>query len=140
MARLVRDVMTADPVSLPDTATVVEAARAMRDNDIGAVVITRRDGTPCGLVTDRDIAVRAIADGRDAASTPAGEICSERLTAVAPTTPIEEAVRTLRRGAIRRLPVIEDGRVVGILSLGDLAIDRDPDSALAGISSAPANN
>ena len=139
MAETVRDVMTGNPVCLRDTATVCECAQAMRDNDIGAVVVTAPDGRACGLVTDRDIAVRAVAAGLDPNSTPIGEVPTYDLASVQSDTPIVDAVRMLRSRAVRRLPVMDDGRIVGILSLGDLAVERDPGSALAGISSASSN-
>jgi CBS domain-containing protein len=139
MAGTVRDVMTTDPLSLSHSETVLQAARAMRDHDIGAMVVMGGDGKPCGLVTDRDLAIRTIADVRDPASTPLGDICSRDLTSVSPDTPIEDAIRALRGRAIRRLPVMEGDRVVGIVTLGDLAMDRDPNSVLAEISAAPAN-
>ena len=131
MAETVRDVMTGNPVCLRDTATVCDCAQAMRDNDIGAVVVTAPDGRACGLVTDRDIAVRAVA--------AIGEVPTSDLASVQSDTPIVDAVRMLRSRAVRRLPVMDDGRIVGILSLGDLAVERDPGSALAGISSASSN-
>jgi CBS domain-containing protein len=92
------------------------------------------------VVTDRDIALRIVAEGRDSAATTLADVCSHSLLTVTPTDSVEEAVRLMRTHAIRRLPVVEDGRAVGIVSLGDLAIERDPDSALGEISSAPPNS
>ena len=132
--------MTPDPVMLPATATVIEAARAMRDRDIGAVVVTKKGDIVCGMVTDRDIAVRAVAEDRELSSTMLGDICSRDLTSVPAETPIETAVEALRGKAIRRLPVMDSGRVVGIVSIGDLAVERDPGSVLGAISAAPPNH
>jgi CBS domain-containing protein len=97
------------------------------------------DGKVCGIVTDRDIVVRGIADGRDPRSTTVGDVCSRDLTTVAPDDQIAAAVRLLRDKAIRRLPVVEAGRAVGILSIGDVAIEQERDSPLAAVSAAPPN-
>jgi CBS domain-containing protein len=136
MAQHIRDVMTPNPVSLPGTASVHEAARAMRDGDMGDVIVLENNRV-CGIVTDRDIVVRTVAEAQDPATTTLADICSHRLLIVTPTDNIEEAVRLMRTHAIRRLPVVEGGKAVGIVSLGDLAVERDPDSALGGISAAP---
>jgi CBS domain-containing protein len=138
MTQKIRDVMTPDPVALDATATVVDVARAMRDGDIGSVVVLAEERV-IGIVTDRDIVVRALAEGRDPAVTPIGEICSYELHAMPPGDSVAAAMRVMRENAVRRLPVVKDGRLVGILSLGDLAQLRDRDSVLADICAAPAN-
>lgn len=133
------DVMSRDVVALPDAARVNEAAEAMRDNDIGDVLVLT-DGLVRGIVTDRDLAVRVIAEGLDPAATTVGEICSGDLVTGHPGTPVDEALRMMRVHALRRLPVVDDeGRPQGVVSLGDLALAREPDSALADISAAPPN-
>jgi CBS domain-containing protein len=138
MAQFVRDVMTPNPVALPASASLVEAALAMRDFDVGDVLVLD-DGQVCGIITDRDIVVRGIATGNYPATIKLGEICSRDLTVLAPTDTVEEAVSRMREKAIRRLPVVEHGRPIGIVSLGDLAVERDPRSALSDISAAPPN-
>jgi CBS domain-containing protein len=138
MAKQVRDIMTSNPVTLKTTDTAVDAARAMRDQDIGDVLVTS-DGRIYGLLTDRDIVVRGVAQARDPARIAVGDICSRELTTVSPSDPIDHAVTLMRERALRRLPVVQDGRPVGIVSLGDLALERDPESALGGISAAPPN-
>ena len=138
MAQQIRDVMTPNPVSLPGTASVHEAARAMRDGDMGDVIVIEHDRV-CGIVTDRDIVVRTIAEAQDPATTTLADICSHRVLIVAPTDSIEEAVRLMRTHAIRRVPVVEGGQPVGMVSLGDLAVERDPGSALGEMSDAPPN-
>ena len=138
MPQRIHDVMTPNPVSLPGTASVREAARAMRDQDIGDVIVVENSKV-CGIVTDRDIVVRSVAEARDPAATTLADICSHALTTVAPTDSVEHAVQLMRQKAIRRLPVVEEGKAVGIVSLGDLAVERDPDSALGEISAAPPN-
>jgi signal-transduction protein with cAMP-binding, CBS, and nucleotidyltransferase domain len=136
MASTVRDVMTANPRSLPSTATASAAAMAMRDIDAGAILVTEAERM-CGVVTDRDLVVRVLAEDRDPATTPLGEICSRDVSSVSPETPIAEAVAELRGRSVRRLPVVEEGRPVGIVTLGDLAVEKDPQSALGQISAAP---
>jgi CBS domain-containing protein len=138
MAQAVRDVMTASPVTMSAAATAVDAARAMRDANIGDVVVLE-DRRVRGIVTDRDIVVRGVADGRDPAKTSLADICSSDLTTVSPSTEVGEAIRLMREKALRRLPVVEDGRPVGIVSLGDLAVERDRASVLGAISAAPPN-
>jgi CBS domain-containing protein len=138
MAQSIRDVMTADPVALPATSSVLEAAQTMRDADIGDVIVVE-NGQICGMVTDRDITVRGVAEGRNLASLTLGDICSRQLTTLSPTESVDDAVLLMREKALRRLPVIEDGQPVGIVSLGDLAVTQDPHSTLGNISAAPAN-
>jgi CBS domain-containing protein len=133
MARTVEEIMTHDPRTVDAGDTVVDAARQMRDGDVGDVIVTR-DGQVNGIVTDRDIAIRAVAEARDPQSTPVSEVCTSDVTALEPRQSIDEAVQTMRQHDIRRLPVVDNGRPVGIVSLGDLAVERDPESALADIS------
>jgi CBS domain-containing protein len=138
MAQYLREIMTQKPVTVQVTDTVVAAARSMRDGNIGDVVVVD-NGQIQGILTDRDIVVRALAEGRDPARTTVGEICSRELTTLSPNDAIGDAEKTMRARAIRRLPVVEGGRPVGIVSLGDLAVERNPDSTLGGISAAPPN-
>ena len=116
-----------------------EAAETMRAHDIGNVVVVDDNGKLSGILTDRDIVVRVVAEGRDPRATRVGDIASRELTAVSPDDPVDRAVQLMRDRAIRRLPAVEKDKVVGIVSIGDLALDRDPDSALADISAAPPN-
>ncbi|MBI4219325.1 MAG: CBS domain-containing protein [Chloroflexi bacterium] len=139
MAEKVRSVMTSDPVSLPDTASCAEAARAMRESDIGDVVVTK-DGKLCGIVTDRDIVVRAIAMGKNPEEIQLSDLCSKELITCGPEDSVDHAIQLMRERAIRRLIVTEGERPVGVVSLGDLALDRDRHSVLGQISAAPANH
>jgi CBS domain-containing protein len=130
--------MTADPATVPAQAPVSEAARLMAEQDIGAVLVTE-EGRLRGVLTDRDIAVRVVAEQRPD-DTPAAEVCgSERVVTCAPDDDVERAAVLMREHALRRLPVVDEGRLVGVLSLGDLAIERDQRSALADISAARPN-
>jgi CBS domain-containing protein len=133
------EIMARNIVTLEPSAPISEAAREMRDNDTGAVIIS--DGNEIrGLLTDRDIVVRAIAEARDPDNTTAGDICSSDLVTLNPSSTIDDAVSAMRKANVRRLPVTENGTPVGVISLGDLAIERDEESALADISSASPNN
>ena len=139
MNHTVRDVMTPIPRTLPASDSVLLAARAMREHDIGTIIVVEGDRL-YGILTDRDIVVRALADGKDPMTTQVSEICSRELTTVQPTDRVGAAVRLMRQKALRRLPVVDnDGEVLGIVSLGDLAVERDRQSALADISAAPPN-
>jgi CBS domain-containing protein len=138
--QLVRDVMTKEVVYLPAESTVDAAARAMRERDIGDVVVTEGSEL-AGVVTDRDIVLRAVADGRDPSSTQIGEIASRDLITIDENASTADAANLMRDRAVRRLLVSDgDRRLVGILSLGDLAIRMDPASALGEISSKAPNN
>ncbi|MEV4178441.1 MULTISPECIES: CBS domain-containing protein [unclassified Nonomuraea] len=137
MAKTVADVMTSHPATVEADQPVSVAATLMRDNDTGAIIVND-NGRIKGIVTDRDIAVRVVADDRGP-DTPVREACSPSVEAVGPDTSIDQAVQLMRTHAVRRLPVVEDGRAVGVVSLGDLAVERDPNSALADISAAEGN-
>ena len=138
MAQMIRDVMTPNPVMLPMTATIADAAQRMRDQGIGDVLVSG-NGAPC-IVTDRDIAVRAVAEGKDPKKATIGEICTKDVVTVSPDTPVTEAAQLMRERAVRRLPVVEGDEAVGMVSIGDLAVEEDQNSALADISAAPPNN
>jgi CBS domain-containing protein len=133
MAQKVREVMTPSPVSLRSSEPLTEAAKAMRDHGIGSVLIID-DGELQGMVTDRDIVVRGIAQNQDPASTPVSEVCSPDLMVVGPDDDADMAVIRMREKAVRRIPVVDDGVAIGIVSIGDMAIQRDEKSALADIS------
>jgi CBS domain-containing protein len=137
--QLVHDIMTTTVIGLGEGANLVEAARHMRLNDIGDVLLLEGDSV-VGIVTDRDIVVRALAADKDPATTTIGEIASPDPVTIGPDEPAAHAVQVMRDRALRRLPVCEDGHVVGVVSLGNLAAERDPESALADISTAPAGH
>ena len=139
MARTVEEVMTRNPKTLSADDPVIEAARIMRADDIGDVVVTE-DGRVAGIVTDRDIVVRVVADGRDPSSTPVREACTTGVEALEPDASVDDALGKMRDADIRRLPVVEGDRPIGIVSLGDLAVEREPESTLADISAASPDN
>ncbi|MGH2554154.1 MAG: CBS domain-containing protein [Actinomycetota bacterium] len=136
MGQSIKEVMTPEPVTLPVSAPLTEAARAMRESDIGDVIVIDDSGKALGLVTDRDIVIRALADGRDPEKTPVGDIASTDLVTLSSDSAVEDAISLMRGKAVRRIVVTEGDQPVGIVSIGDLAIERDADSALADISRA----
>ena len=138
MADTVREVMTENPSTVDASATVQDAAKLMDSEDIGNVLVVE-NGEVQGIVTDRDIVVRVIAKG-DGPDASVREACSTGLETLSPDDSIQDAIRKMEQSDIRRLPVVEDGKPVGIVSLGDLAVEADSDSALADISSASPNN
>ena len=140
MSQTISQVMTPDPWTVQESAPIQEAARIMRDADIGDVIVLRPDESVSGIVTDRDLVVRALADGSDPKTTTVADVCRHSVVSISSGDPVDQAVPLMREHNIRRLPVIDDSRLVGIVTLGDLAIDRDPNSALADISKAPPNN
>ena len=139
MARTVADVMTKNCKTVDAGATLVEAARIMRDDDVGAVIVTSGDKIQ-GIATDRDIVVRALADGQDPSSCKVSDICSSGVTTASPQDSVEDALRTMEKENIRRLPVVEGGRPVGLVSLGDLSEVTDTGDTLRDIAKAPADN
>jgi CBS domain-containing protein len=137
--QMVKDVMTPQVVYLPAETTLDEAARAMREKDIGDVVVTE-GASLAGVVTDRDIVVRAVAGGLDPASTTVGDVASRDLVMIQQDASPSQAAEVMRERAVRRLLVCDnDRRLVGVVSLGDLAVRMDPQSALGKISSAAPN-
>jgi CBS domain-containing protein len=136
----VKDVMTTNVVYLPSETTLAEAAKTMREQDIGDVVVA--DGPSlAGVITDRDIVVRGVAERRDPDATTVGEIMTRDLVTVRSDDTIQQAALLMRDRAVRRLLVCDDEQgLVGVVSIGDLAERIDPESVLGGISSADPNN
>ena len=139
MASTIREFMTPDPITVSCDDTVVDAARKMRDADVGPVLVMDGD-TVKGILTDRDIVVRGLADGQDVSTLKVSEIATLDVECLSPDDDTNRAIEIMRTRAVRRVPIVEDGRPVGIVSIGDLAIDLDSNSALADISAAPPNS
>jgi CBS domain-containing protein len=135
MPQSIRELMTEDVAVMPTTATLENAGREMCDRDIGNVVVLENDKV-VGILTDRDIVTRAVADGRAPSETTVGEIASRDPETLDPDDTLTDALRIMGEKAVRRLPVVDQGRPVGIVSLGDLAVQQDADSTLAEISRA----
>jgi CBS domain-containing protein len=134
--REIREVMTAAPDAVRPADSLQSAAQLMRTNDIGDVLVEDDEGRLLGILTDRDIAIRATAEGSDPTTTPVGEVYTRDITALAPMDTVTDAMQLMRAGDIRRLPVVESGKAIGIVSLGDVSIETTPGSVLADISTA----
>ncbi len=121
-----RDVMTPSPATVRNSDPVAQAARVMRDEDVGSVPVMDED-TIAGIITDRDIAIHVVAAGIDPQTAAVSEFMSTHLVTGRPEMSVEEAARLMGREQIRRLPVVEQNRLVGIVSLGDLATEHGTD-------------
>jgi CBS domain-containing protein len=121
MAKSVRDAMTADPRSIGASASVVEAAQLMREKHIGSLPITD-DEQLVGMITDRDITTRVVAEAADPKTTSVGDVSSRDLISVEPDNDLDEALQLMARHQVRRLPVVENGRLVGIVAQADIAL------------------
>jgi CBS domain-containing protein len=125
MGKSIRDAMTSNPSNVEMSSSVVEAARLMKSEDVGSIPVTEGDRL-VGIVTDRDIAIRVVAEGKDVQSVTVGEIASKELVTVDPQQDLDEALRLMAKHQVRRLPVVEeDGRLVGILAQADVAQQGD---------------
>jgi CBS domain-containing protein len=139
MPQTIGELMSRDPITCAPDAEIRSAATLMRDHDTGDVVVVGDNDEVLGVVTDRDITVRAVADGRGP-DTPLSDVMSDQVVTAAPEDRVEKVVDLMREHAVRRIPVVEGGRLAGVVSIGDLAIERDSDSALADISAARENS
>jgi len=119
MSKKVQEAMTADPVTINRTDTVVSAARLMESADVGSVPVVEQ-GTPVGIVTDRDIAIRVVAQGKDPQQTQVGEIATDQPYYVHPDQDLDEALELMAYRKVRRLPVVDDGQLVGMLAQADV--------------------
>lgn len=120
----IRELMTSNPTTCEPSSTVVECAKVMAREDVGPIPIVE-GGRLKGIVTDRDLVVRVIAEGRDPGSTTVGEIASGDLVTVEPDTSLDKALKLMSKNQVRRLPVVEDGRLVGIIAQADVARAAD---------------
>jgi CBS domain-containing protein len=138
--RHVREVMSSPAETVRPDTTVREAATVMQRKEIGDVLVVDGSGELRGIVTDRDLAVRALAEGRDATTTKVSDLMSPIVATVPPEESVSEALDLMRRHDIRRVPVVEGGKPLGIVTLGDVSRSFGAGRALADISAAPANN
>jgi CBS domain-containing protein len=121
MGKIVQDVMSTDPRAVDAGKPVAEAAKLMKDEDVGLAPVVEGDRL-VGTLTDRDIAVRVVAEGRDPGSTPVGEVASKNVVTVEPEQNLDEALSLMAQHQIRRLPVVEEsGRLVGVVAQADVA-------------------
>ncbi|MGW8529312.1 MULTISPECIES: CBS domain-containing protein [Nocardiopsidaceae] len=138
MADSIAEVMSETVHTVAPETTLREAARIMRDEDVGDVVVTD-SGRIRGVLTDRDIVVRCVADEGDPDRVTVGQVCSAEVVTVPRQSSLRDAVHAMRASSVRRLPVVDGPEVVGIVTMGDLARVVDEDSALADVSAAPPN-
>jgi CBS domain-containing protein len=131
VTRKLRDIMSPAPACLAHTATVLAAARAMRERGVGTVLVFT-GGQLSGLVTDRDITVRVLAENRDPQTTLISEICSHEVSALGPDDGVDQAARLAHQRVVRRIPVLQDGIPVGVVAVGDLALSWDASAARPG--------
>jgi CBS domain-containing protein len=124
MAKSVRDAMTPDPRSIGASASVVEAARLMREQHIGSLPVTEEERL-VGMITDRDITTRVVAESAAPEATSVGDVYSRDLISVEPDDGLDEALQLMARHRVRRLPVVENGRLVGMVAQADIALKEN---------------
>jgi CBS domain-containing protein len=121
MANTIRDLMTSNPTTIEPDRTVVDAAKLMRDENAGLIPVVEGQKL-IATITDRDITIRVVAEGKDATSTNVRDVASTRLVTVDPDQDLDEALRLMAKNQVRRLPVVEeDGKLVGIVAQADVA-------------------
>ena len=125
----VRDVMTKKPIHIHKDETVAVAARTLTHYNIGAVPVCGTDGRLCGVVTDRDMVTRCLAAGKDPEKTKVADVMTGAVITAGPDMKATEAARLMGTRQVRRLPVVENGRLCGIVSLGDLALNEKSDAS-----------
>jgi CBS domain-containing protein len=121
MADKARDVMTPDPEVIDEHETVLEAAKKLADLDVGAMPVCTSDRRVVGMLTDRDIVTKVLAQGKDPASVKAGELAQGEAVTIGADDSVEEALRTMAEHKVRRLPVIDGHDLVGVVAQADVA-------------------
>jgi CBS domain-containing protein len=124
MAKRVKEVMTSNPCSIDADKPVSYAAKMMKDENVGMAPVVEGDRL-IGALTDRDIVTRVVAEGKDPNSVTARDVASTQLATVEPEHDLDEALRMMASNQVRRLPVVEDGRLVGVLAQADVAREAD---------------
>ena len=142
--QLIRDVMTASPRTVAENDNIRDAASIMASEDIGVVPVVNGNRV-IGLITDRDIVVRAVAAGKDCSTTRVADAMTRNVRTVREDAPIDQVLQLMSNAQVRRIPVVgANDELVGIVSIGDLATETNKDDkvgqAIETISSAPANN
>jgi CBS domain-containing protein len=129
-AMKVREIMTSGSLATATLDTTLEEiANMMKAEDVGAIPVLDDDDKLAGIITDRDIVVRAIAEGEDPTECTAEDILSEQLHTIEPDADLQQAINLMSQHQIRRLPVVEEDQVIGIISLGDVSVKSQPDQA-----------
>lgn len=139
LAKTVREVMTKTPISMSADTSVTQAAKAMSDRHVGSVVVMVKD-KPLGIVTDRDIAVRAVARRSDLSNTRLADICSMEIAAGRPDQSVDDAIKVMKSHDVKRVLVIDNSKLEGIVSLGDLTAHAHGDELQLDLSRARPNN
>jgi len=138
-----REIMTPDATFVPENATAADAARMMADDGIGAVPVCDADGRLSGVITDRDLAVTIVVEGRDPGTVQLGELVdTAEVVTIGADDSVDEAIRTMKDHAVRRLPVIDGRSLVGMVSQADIARampDAKIGDLVGAISTAPPN-
>jgi CBS domain-containing protein len=124
MGKAIREVMTSNPRTIEGDKPVADAAKLMRDEDVGLAPVVEGDRL-VGTLTDRDIAIRVVAESKDPASTPVREVASTDVVTVEPEQDLDEALNLMAQHQVRRVPVVEDGRLVGVVAQADVARQSD---------------
>ena len=124
----VRDVMTGKPIHIHKDETVAVAARTLTHYNIGAVPVCGSDGRLCGMVTDRDMVTRCLAAGKDPEKTRVADVMTGTVITAEPDMALTDAAAVMGSKQVRRLPVVENGRLCGIVSLADLAMNEKSDA------------
>jgi CBS domain-containing protein len=137
--RQVREIMTTVPEAVGVSTSLRDAAGLMQRADVGDVLVMEGDELQ-GILTDRDVAIRGVAAALDISNAVVRDVFTPTVVSIPPTSTVQEAIELMREHDVRRLPVVESGRPVGIVSLGDLAVTREPTSVLADITTSPPNN
>ena len=140
MAKTARDIMTPDATCVGENDTVLDAAKKLAELDVGSMPICGEDDRLKGMLTDRDIVVKVLANDKDPASTKVSELAEGEVVTIGADDPIDEALRTMTEHKVRRLPVIDDQRLVGIISQADIATNLDEEKVgdlVEAISAAP---
>jgi CBS domain-containing protein len=140
MAKTARDVMTQGAECIGENETVADASKKMAELDVGALPICGEDDRLKGMLTDRDIVVKVLAEGKDPQSTSAGELAEGKPVTIGADDSISDAIKTMKEHSVRRLPVIDGHDLVGIVSQGDLAQHADEEDVgelVESISAAP---
>jgi CBS domain-containing protein len=125
MGRSIREVMTSNPTTIDADQSVAYAAKMMRDEDVGLAPVVEADKL-IGMLTDRDIAMRVVAEGKDPEQVKVREVASKQLITIDPQQDLDEALRIMAKHQVRRLPVVEeDGQLVGVVAQADIAREGD---------------
>jgi CBS domain-containing protein len=136
VATTMRDIMSPAPACLTAADSVDAAARAMTEHGTGTVLVLT-GGKLSGIVTDHDIATRVLAENRDARTVRLGDICSRDVAVLAPGDHVQAAARLVRERGVRRIPILHEGTIVGLVCAADLAVEPEETSLLSAVATAP---